>query len=99
MFYKNLSCIAKTFYGVTFEPGHTKEVHGTINDKMMVAVDGPDAKNTKSTQQKPSPEKPKEESVAPALTLSSTSAQPSVIKEESVAITKDDSKSGKNKKS
>lgn len=98
MFYKNLSCIAKTFYGVTFEPGHTKEVHGTINDKMMVAVDGPDAKNTKPTQQKPSPEKPKEESVAPAL-ISSTPEQPPVIKEESVAITKDDSKSGKNKKS
>lgn len=97
MFYKNCSCIAKTFYGVTFEPGNIREVRGIINDKMMVLVDGPAAKITKSTQQKPSPEKPKEESAVPVIPPSAP-AQSSNIKEET-APAKDDDKSGKNKKS
>lgn len=32
MFYTNGSAITKTFHGVTFQPGETKEVFGYIND-------------------------------------------------------------------
>lgn len=32
MFYTNGSSITKTFHGVTFQPGETKEVFGYIND-------------------------------------------------------------------
>ena len=31
MVYRNNSVVAKTFYGVTFQPGETKEVPGYIN--------------------------------------------------------------------
>lgn len=98
MFYKNCSCIAKTFYGVTFEPNSIKEVHGIINDKMMVLMSNPVKKVTKITQQKPSSEKPKEESTTPAVQSTSSPAQSSNAKEE-IAVVKDDDKSGKNKKS
>lgn len=33
MFYKNISTVKKTFYGVTFKPGDIKDVPGYINDK------------------------------------------------------------------
>lgn len=35
MFYTNRSTITKTFHGVTFRPGETKEVFGIINDPKM----------------------------------------------------------------
>ena len=38
MFYKNTSLTKKTFYGVTFGPGETKEVNGFINDVKMIRV-------------------------------------------------------------
>ena len=38
--YKNISFSAKTFYGVEFKPGETKEVPGYINDPRMVRVFG-----------------------------------------------------------
>ncbi len=44
MFYTNRSTITKTFHGVIFRPGETKEVFGTINDPTMVRS---------STQQEP----------------------------------------------
>lgn len=36
MFYTNRSTITKTFHGVTFRPGETKEVFGIINDPSFV---------------------------------------------------------------
>ena len=36
MYYTNGSKITKTFHGVTFKPGETKEVFGTINDPKFV---------------------------------------------------------------
>lgn len=36
MFYTNGSSITKTFHGVTFNPGETKEVFGIINDPCFV---------------------------------------------------------------
>ena len=36
MFYTNRSLVTKTFHGVTFRPGETKEVFGNINDPKMV---------------------------------------------------------------
>ena len=37
--YLNLSVVTKTYYGVTFAPGETKEVPGYINDKAFIRVD------------------------------------------------------------
>lgn len=37
--YKNTSRASKTFHGVTFKPGETKEVSGWINDTCMIRVD------------------------------------------------------------
>lgn len=39
MIYKNISYTTKTFYGVTFKPGETKQVDGIINDAKMIRVD------------------------------------------------------------
>ena len=64
MFYKNISYFAKTFYGVTFKPGETKEVDGIINANLMIPVEDPAIKQ-KKPQQKLSPEKSKKE--APKL--------------------------------
>ena len=36
MYYTNGSSITKTFHGVTFGPGETKEVSGIINDPKFV---------------------------------------------------------------
>lgn len=36
MYYTNGSTITKTFHGVTFKPGETKEVFGIINDPKFV---------------------------------------------------------------
>ena len=36
MYYTNGSTITKTFHGVTFGPGETKEVFGIINDPKFV---------------------------------------------------------------
>ena len=52
MYYKNVSCIAKTFYDVEFKPNETKEVPGFINDKYMIVVDAlekPAKQQTSST--------------------------------------------------
>jgi len=38
--YKNISFSAKTFYGVKFEPGETKEVPGFINNPNMIRIFG-----------------------------------------------------------
>lgn len=67
MYYKNVSYSEKTFYGVTFQPGETKEVDQYINNKFMVLVDK--VENTEkeekespqqiNKQQKPSSEKSK----------------------------------------
>ena len=96
MFYKNCSYTAKTFYGVTFEPGQTKEVDGIINNMWMVPVNDAATKVTKSTQQKPSPELPKEEISTPAPNPVEPVAEPS---KEDPAPIKQEEKSGKGKKS
>ncbi len=36
MYYTNGSAITKTFHGITFRPGETKEVPGIINDPKFV---------------------------------------------------------------
>lgn len=36
--YKNTSLSVKTFYGVTFKPGETRDVTGFINDPSMIRV-------------------------------------------------------------
>ena len=41
MFYKNNSFVAKTFYGVTFQPGEIKDVPGYVNDKDFKRVASP----------------------------------------------------------
>jgi hypothetical protein len=41
MFYKNNSFVAKTFYGVTFQPGEIKDVPGYVNDRDFMRVARP----------------------------------------------------------
>lgn len=65
MFYKNVSYFAKTVYGVTFEPGDIKEVDKPVNNRWLIQVDTPSTNKQVSTQQKPSPEKPKKDSNQP----------------------------------
>lgn len=38
MKYKNNSRVTKTFYGVTFKPGETKDVNGYINDPNFIRI-------------------------------------------------------------
>lgn len=89
MFYKNCSCTVKTFYGVTFKPGETKQVDSIINDKWLVPVNDVTTTALKSTQQKPSPEQPKE---VPAL----QPIEPDMVK---TSEDKTEEKQGKGKKS
>lgn len=96
MFYKNCSYTAKTFHGVTFEPGQTKEVSGIINNKWMVPVNDAATLVTKSKQQKPSPEVPKEEDPKPqANPVEPVTEEP----KEEPTQPKQEEKSGKGKKS
>lgn len=95
MFYKNCSYTAKTFYGVTFEPGETKEVDGIINNRWMVPANDSATKATKSTQQKPSSEPPKDENPA----LESTPAESVVESSKEEISTVKEEKPGKGKKS
>ena len=52
MYYKNISYSVKTFYGVTFNPGETKEVPSCINDRLMIPTSAPVLKKTTNTPQK-----------------------------------------------
>jgi len=66
VFYKNVSYSDKTFYGVTFKPGETKEVDNYINDRFMILADAPVQKDKglpqdNQEQQKPSSEKSKKD--------------------------------------
>lgn len=94
MFYKNYSYTAKTFYGVTFQPGETKKVDGIINDRWVVPVDDSATKATKITQQKPSPEQPKEVP-APAEPEAAKPAEPELPKEAEPAKAEDKQKGKK----
>ncbi len=64
MYYKNVSCFAKTFYGVEFKPGEAKEVPGYVNDKHMIVVDELQ-KPAKPAAPKKDAAKPSEKSEAP----------------------------------
>lgn len=84
MLYKNTSYSAKTFYGVTFQPGETKEVSDYINNKYMILVE--DAiQHTTKIQQKPSPEKPKKSSEKSEEAVPQVVDLPDEITEEEVA--------------
>ena len=52
MIYKNLGHTTRTFHGVTFNPGDTKEVNGYINAKEFVAVDKLDTVSNKKESEK-----------------------------------------------
>lgn len=59
MIYKNISYTSKTFYGVTFKPGETKQVDGIINDAKMIRVDSlPKEPPASSNKTKPVASKP-----------------------------------------
>lgn len=100
MVYKNCSCTAKTFYGVTFEPGQIKEVDGIISDKMMICIHNPSSV-TKTQQQKPSPEPAKDTSpVAPVEVTTKVEpvSQPAST-EKTEEVSKTEEKTAKGKKS
>lgn len=52
MIYKNLGYTTRTFHGVTFNPGDTKEVNGYINAKEFIAVDKLDTVSDKKESEK-----------------------------------------------
>lgn len=60
MYYKNVSSSVKTFHGVTFEPGQTKQVSRYINNKYMILTNDKPIE-TQKKQQKPSSEKLKDD--------------------------------------
>jgi hypothetical protein len=61
MFYKNNSFVAKTFYGITFQPGEIHEVPGYINDKKFDVVAEPKSKEPPAqVEQSTKSEEPKE---------------------------------------
>lgn len=51
MTYKNLSNTTKTFYGVTFKPGESHDVPGSITNLDFIIVDVVDTES-KSTEKK-----------------------------------------------
>ena len=53
MLYKNLSQISKTFHGVTFNPGETKEVSNYINDPKFIRVMSVPEEPPKSAEPEP----------------------------------------------
>ena len=61
MFYKNISYFVKTFHGVTFNPGETKEVADFINHPKMLRVEKPAEVKTNIPQKKLSSDNSKEE--------------------------------------
>lgn len=80
MFYRNVSKSTKTFYGVVFKAGETKEVAGPINDMLMIRVEQPIAKAAKS-QKSPSistkEEKKVEDKKQPAPKVESSDSEDS----------------------
>ena len=89
MFYKNVSYSAKTFHGVTFQPGEIKEVSEYINDVFMVRVKD---SQVKCMQQKLSSDKFKKDApkVEEPLVVASDSEP---AKEEDSESLKDNTKS------
>lgn len=54
MIYKNISNCRKQFYGVSFNPGESKEVPGYVNDSKMIVSSIADpvvVKDTKGSKQ------------------------------------------------
>ena len=69
MIYKNLGHTTRTFHGVTFNPGDTKEVNGYITAKEFIAVDKLDTVSDKKEPEKEdkrSKENKKVDKVTPA---------------------------------
>ena len=105
MFYKNCSCTAKTFYGVTFEPGQVKQVDGIINDRWVVPADDSATVECLKPQQKPSSEQLKEEAPTPEPTSAKLeepkeeSAKTADVSIQEPSPAKVEEKSGKGKKS
>lgn len=97
MFYKNTSCFAKTFYGVTFQPGETKEVSGYINDKFFIVMDAPQPKSVDKQQKLSSDQSNKK--VVPKLEEAKVEPTPQEehVPESDAAPAKDSSKSSTNK--
>ena len=69
MFYTNRSSVTKTFHGVTFRPGDTKEVFGVINDPKMALS---------STRQEP-PKRGRRSSSKPEPKASVVKEEPKVV--------------------
>lgn len=90
MLYKNISCSVKTFYGVEFKPGETKEVPGYINNRKMIAVS--ELPEVSEKQSKPSSEKSKKSSSkSSVISEDSSPSKPEALAEE----TKEDSSNDK----
>lgn len=90
MIYKNISYTTKTFYGVTFKPGETKQVDGIINDAKMIRVDSlpkePPASSNKTkpvaSKQNASASKTQAESVSEDAGVLSNTTNTNIKKEQ-----------------
>lgn len=76
MIYKNISTCKKQFYGVTFNPGETKEVPGYVNDAKMILSTLPEEEKAKKASKQPT-QKSQHSKSADAVVLESNN-----IKEE-----------------
>ena len=96
MLYKNISCSVKTFYGVEFKPGQTKEVPGYINDRKMIAVSERSEESEK--QSKPSSEKSKKSSIkSSVISEDSSPSKPEALVEEKREDSSNDKKTDTSK--
>lgn len=71
MLYKNISHVSKTFHGVTFKPGETKEVSKYINDPKFIRVKTVPKEPPESTENKSRRGRPPKttDSVEPSKTI------------------------------
>lgn len=90
MYYKNVSCYPKTFHGVDFGPGETKEVKKFINDRSMILINSPKVEEKKQPsapavkeEMKEEPKKAPGEQKKPSEKAETTPSKKDTIKEES----------------
>ena len=76
MIQKNISTSKNKFYGVTFNPGETKEVRGYVNDAKMILSTFPEEEKDKKASKQPT-QKSQHSKSADAVVLESNN-----IKEE-----------------
>lgn len=92
MWYQNLSKYAKTFFGVTFQPGEIKEVSGTINHKDFYVVNPPkkekkqEPPKVEKVEKKPAPKPANDTQELSSESPKPVSTSTSIVGSETVTI-------------